>query len=302
MARYPAAEWRPLDKPQYLLTTPDICCLHTMVGSLAGTDRYFRTVSVFSHFGVGGAWGPDVAAGLDGVVYQWGDTRWRNASNLDGNHRVIGVETADNGARPIQPWTTAQQAAIVGLLVWVHQAHDIPLTLIPDSKPGRRGIGYHRQGCDPYRVAGGELWSSAYAKDCPTQARIDQIPGLIERARDIVNRQESGMSAEDVAAVNAHTDEVAARYYRMLARAEMDDRKIDPTRFRTSLAGLDERLRSVLGGQSDLDTILAGVRGMVESVRASTDLQGDDEASILAKLAEIEALLPPPAPAPELTP
>jgi hypothetical protein len=194
MARYPGAEWHPLGKTTSTLTTPDLLCLHTMVGYLHSTDAYFRTVSVFSHFGIGGKWGSDPARGLDGKVWQWGDTAYRAAANLSGNYRVISVETADNAARPIQPWTPAQETAIVGLMVWAHRAHGIPLALVPDSKPGRRGICYHRQGCDPYRVAGGELWSSSYGKDCPTQVRIDRIPALISRARAIV----AGIPIEEV--------------------------------------------------------------------------------------------------------
>jgi hypothetical protein len=187
MALYPDAQRRLLDKPKTALTNPEVCCLHTQVGSLYGVDQYFRTVSTFSHFGIGGIWGGDASRNLDGVVYQWGDTRYRSAANLEGNDRVISVETADNAARPIAPWTAKQLTAIVNLLVWVHKTHDIPLVLIPDSKPGRRGVGFHRQGCDPYRVPGGELWSRSFGKDCPTQARIDQIPGLIKRAREIVS-------------------------------------------------------------------------------------------------------------------
>jgi hypothetical protein len=43
----------------------------------------------------------------------------------------------------------------------------------------------------------------------------------------------------------------------------------------------------------------AALAGAVAAVKADTALQGDDEAKVLAKLAEIEIMLPAPAPAPE---
>lgn len=213
MALYPGAVQRNLGKGGSALS-PDVLCLHTMVGSLKGTDSYFRTVSVFSHFGIGGAWGGDVAAGLDGVVYQWGDTSRRAAANLDGNDHILSVETADNAVRPIQPWTTKQQTAIVNLLVWAHKTHGIPLVLVPDSKPGRRGIAYHRLGCDPYRVDGGELWSSSYGKDCPTQARINQIPSLIARAIVVAQggTDDMPLDSADKAAIKSIVDTSNAWY------------------------------------------------------------------------------------------
>jgi hypothetical protein len=189
-------QWRPLAETwnrQPLLTTPDIICLHTMVGTLAGTDAQFRTAGyggTFSHFGVGG----------DGTAYQWQDTRYRAAANLDGNHRIVSVETADRGT-PFPPWdvndgsavpawTDEQVTRLAALVAALCEAHDIPCALIPDSRPGRRGVGYHRQGCDGSypdgRVPGGELWSSARGKTCPGNRRIAQIPVVIGRARSIL--------------------------------------------------------------------------------------------------------------------
>lgn len=164
----------------------DLICWHTMVGYLKSTDAYFHGADVFSHFGIGGAWGSDGPAKLDGVTFQWQDTAYRAAANLNGNPRIISVETADNATRPIAPWTLYQEDEIVDLMVWGYREHGIPLVLAPDSRPGRRGQAYHRLGCDPYRAGGGELWSRAYGKDCPTDARIRRLPALIERANDLV--------------------------------------------------------------------------------------------------------------------
>jgi hypothetical protein len=214
MALMPGAVQRPLPGKPKRAMTPTILCLHTMVGYLKSTDAYFRSVDVYSHFGVGGKWGSDVAAHLDGVIYQWSDSSLRAAANLNGNPYIISVETADNAARPIQPWTPAQEAAIVSIMVWAHRTHGIPLVLVPDSKPGRRGIAYHRLGCDPYRVAGGDKWSSAYGKDCPTQVRIARIPALIARANAIVNGTSGGddvLNAEDKKWLTGEIERVTIR-------------------------------------------------------------------------------------------
>lgn len=198
--RCPFAEWKPLGpQTEPRMTSHDIVCVHTMVGYVTSTDRFFREVNgegyagTESHYGIGGKWGPDLGGGLDGKIWQWQDRTFEADANLNGRGRVISVETADNAERPIQPWTAPQLDALVRLISWecspaahtqcpeswlCHQV-GIPKTIIPDTKQGRRGVGYHKQGCDPYRVAGGELWSTAYGKDCPTQARIDQLAGVV---------------------------------------------------------------------------------------------------------------------------
>ncbi len=218
MLTYPAAVHKPLGpQTEPRMTGHDIVCLHTMAGYLSSTDRYFRAangagyIGTESHFGVGGRWGGDARAGLDGTVWQWQDLMHQANANLDGNPTVISVETADNAARPIAPWTPPQCEAIARLLAWVCDVathadcppswachrEGIPLALIPDTRPGRRGIGCHRQGCDPWRVLGGVRWSGSRGKDCPTQTRIDQIPGIITRAQAITAAKHTPPPQED---------------------------------------------------------------------------------------------------------
>jgi hypothetical protein len=73
--------------------------------------------------------------------------------------------------------------------------------LCPDSRPGSRGIAYHRQGCDgdfePFdfggRVVGGELWTISYGKVCPGDNRIHQLINLIiPRARVLAGLDSEG--------------------------------------------------------------------------------------------------------------
>ncbi len=218
MKTYPGAVFKPLGpQTEPRMTAHDVVCLHTMVGYLSSTDRYFRTsngagyAGTESHFGVGGKWGGDASRGLDGVVWQWQDIAHQADANLDGNPTTISIETADNAASPIQPWTPAQVESLAQLLVWLcsMEAHadcppswtchreGIPLALIPDTLPGRRGVGYHQQGCDPWRVSGGVLWSPSRGKVCPGARRIAQIPAVIARAIEIT--QGDDMTAEQAA-------------------------------------------------------------------------------------------------------
>jgi hypothetical protein len=200
--KYPNALWRPLETSQGEppMSGHDIVCLHTMVGYLLSTDGYFRTggwTGTESHLGIGGIWGPDLGGNMDGKVFQWQDLRYQADANLDGNPRVVSIETADNNpdrAVDIAPWTDRQVNAIVAFLDWFcdraahascpaswacHQV-GIPRVLIPDTKPGRRGIGYHAQGVPGVGlVPGGVKWSLSTGKTCPTARRIHQLQTVI---------------------------------------------------------------------------------------------------------------------------
>lgn len=192
--------WRPLssEQSQLKIERHDIICLHTMVGFLTSTDAMFKKDGfggVESHFGVGGIWGGDKAADLDGVVYQWQDTEFRADANLGGNHRVISIETADNApkaAKDIEEWTPKQVTAIIRLVAELCRKYDIPATLVPDSKSTRRGIAFHRQGIDPWRVADGEVWSKSRGKECPGDRRIAQLKSVI------IPGVQRALSGEDV--------------------------------------------------------------------------------------------------------
>lgn len=203
--RYPGAAWDPLGpQTEPAMTAHDILCFHTMVGSLAGTSNMFHENGyggTESHFGVGAV----------GETEQWQDLMHEADANLDGRHRVVSIETADYGGAfgtwntgnpdNVPAWTSAQLDRLVDMTVWFcrKETHagcpadwachkvGVPCALIPDTKPGRRGLSYHKQGCDPYRVDGGEKWSTSYGKVCPADRRIAQLKSIvIPRAQRIL--------------------------------------------------------------------------------------------------------------------
>jgi hypothetical protein len=167
------------------LSSHDIICVHTMVGYLKSTYGMFEQngfSGVESHFGIGGKWGSDANDGLDGVTWQFQDTDFTADANLEGNHRVLSIETADNAprlAKDILPWTPKQLDEIVRLIAELCKMYNIPAKLIPDTKPGRRGLAYHAQGISPNLVSGGEKWSSAPGKECPGPVRIRQFKEIV---------------------------------------------------------------------------------------------------------------------------
>lgn len=199
MARY--GTWRPLANnwaSQSRMARYDLLIFHTMVGSLGGTDDYFRADGYGgseSHFGVG----------HDGTCYQWQDTDFRAEANGAANPRAVSVETADVGAgfpawntndgSQVPSWTDSQVNRLVALTVWVCKAHNIPCILVPDSRPERRGVAWHRLGVPGYIVSGGEAWSSARGKACPGTRRIAQIPGIVARAALVLGQ--GGKSASN---------------------------------------------------------------------------------------------------------
>jgi hypothetical protein len=208
----------------------DIICLHTMVGTLWGTDRYFLDNGYAgneSHFGVG----------HDGETLQWQDLDYTADANYGGNNHIISIETADIGTgfptwdirsgSQVPPWTDAQIDRLADLVAWCCKQYDIPCVIIPDSKTGRRGVGYHRQGVPNKKGAtlsqtGGELWSNSTGKVCPGDARIAQIPTIVSKARKILgapapspipNELKQAMESEDQMAIVPVEIEADLRYH-----------------------------------------------------------------------------------------
>lgn len=218
--RYPRGSYQPLGNPaaESRMLAHDLVCLHTMVGTLAGTDSMFENDGfggTESHWGVGG----------DGACIQWQDMAYSADANLEGWHRVLSIENADIGAPWFPQWSGSnvprfsepQAERLVDLVAWVcsKEAHadcpsswachqvGIPPVFVPDSKPGRRGICVHRQGIDGNfpdtpllrgRVSGGEKWSESTGKACPGDRRI------LQTANEIVPAVRARLRGEDIMA------------------------------------------------------------------------------------------------------
>lgn len=272
--RYPGAEWDPLGpQTEPRMRAHDIVCLHTMAASFDGVNNGFHVNGyggLESHFGLSG----------EGRLKQWQDTDHQADANYDGNHRVISIETADRGllfpewtGSDVPAWTDRQIDELVPLIRWLCDTYDIPKELIPDSKPGRRGIGYHRQGIPgnfspPYTglVPGGELWTDPVkgrGKVCPGDRRIRQlIEIVIPRVRGV--EEEDEMREEDWQRMSNLVDgrlrdpsNLSVITDAVLDRINADgfDRKAQGSTIRKTLLemaerGVDESLRD--GGSLDL--------------------------------------------------
>lgn len=193
MARMPGAEWKPLGDATQALHQPlmsryDGIVLHTAVGSLISTWGYFAHangeawVGTESHFIVGGY----------GEVWQITDTARTADANLDGNSRLLSIETADTYApfpkwtgSDVPAWTDDQVSSLARIVAWAAMTHGFPLVRMKDSKPTTRGVGYHRLGIDPWRVSGGERWSTTAGKVCPGDRRIAQVNDVIALAASL---------------------------------------------------------------------------------------------------------------------
>lgn len=209
MARYPDAAWRPVER--YQLGMPGsiatrMASARRLILHTAGSDQ----PSLFNFFNVRGRATAHFYIAQDGSVEQYIDTGFHSTANLDGNRDSITVQSQDIGdhfpdwdteAGDIPAWTVEQVEAIAALAAWAHEVHGLSLRALPSSRPGTRGIGYHRQGIDPWRVAGGESWSAAEGRVCPGDRRIAQIPHIITRAKILAGNRRLGRPHHTGAAI-----------------------------------------------------------------------------------------------------
>jgi hypothetical protein len=214
---YPQAEFDPLGKQtERRMASHDIVCLLTMAASFDGTDRGFHENGyggLESHFGVAG----------DGRLKQWQDLDFEADANFDGNHRCISIETADRGedfpkwtGSNVPPWTDAQIDVIVGLVGFLCDTFDIPKVLVESSKPGLRGIAYHRMGVPhstgkpdapggPWHGPGCELWThpeKGRGKVCPGDNRIAQLKEIV------IPRVQAGEQEDDMPLNESDLDKI----------------------------------------------------------------------------------------------
>jgi hypothetical protein len=172
------------------------------------------------------------------------------------NYDTASAETADRGTgfpdwnindpKQVPPWRDEQLEALIDTTVQFHRIHSIPLELLPDSKAGRKGFGYHRLGIRgdflgsgyiyPGWVPGGETWSSSVGKACPGDRRIKQVIEIIlPEARRRVNPppsppipEEPPMpTAEEIAAAVArHPDQISVYNNIRFLREDLEEVRV----------------------------------------------------------------------------
>lgn len=135
----------------------------------------------------------------DGTVEQYIDTKYRSASDMNGNDSTISVETqgglGNSSKLNAEKWTDAQFDALVKLWKWARDEHDIKNQVAKNTQTNDNsaGLSWHRLGVQgnfagrkgilstSYKM-GGIKYSSAVGKECPGDAKILQIPAIWEQA------------------------------------------------------------------------------------------------------------------------
>jgi hypothetical protein len=276
----PFASWRPLpEATSQPAITPRVVIFHTMVGSLAGTERHFRDqTGIESHFGVGGPTdGPD----LDGTLWQWMDLDRQADANLNANSFAISVETSDGGD-PDRPWSDRQLATLVRLGNWLADHYGIPRRQCPAWD--RSGFGWHVMFGAP------GPWTPV-AKTCPGPVRIRQLREVVFPAVFAGTQLEDDMPLTDT-----DLDAVERRVVRALNRvasSEADPESLGEAKladdgtgspFRTGVGELTRRA---------VDPLLDDEAKVLAAVGAVTDAVGSSRAAILGALAALNLDLSP---------
>lgn len=144
--------------------------------------------SLFSYFNVYGNPCSHFYVAEDGTVEQYMDTAIRSEADYQGNDSTISIESWDGYGRvwtsgAVPGWNAAQLASLKRLTLWILRTHrSIPPKLAKDSIPAWSsfGLSWHRLGIDPWRVPSGLHWSTAYGKTCPGDAKIAQVPQILQ--------------------------------------------------------------------------------------------------------------------------
>lgn len=182
MARYPGAVWKPSPYHGGLRTKGRGFCAHVAV-----SNAHSLTPNS------GASWHFYIAK--DGYTEQYIDSDNQAWAQLIGNATLLCAETQGGVVAPeTELWTAAQIERLADIWAWQIRLEGCPNVIMANSLTTSRGFGYHRLGIDPWRVAGGQLWSSARGKVCPGTAKIGQIPQIISRARTILGGEDLDMT------------------------------------------------------------------------------------------------------------
>jgi N-acetylmuramoyl-L-alanine amidase len=84
-----------------------------------------------------------------------------------------------------EPWSPDQFENLARILAYENETEGVPLQVMSDSRPASQGLAPHRWGIDPWRVSGGESWSSSRGKICPGDTKVGQLRDIVARAVEI---------------------------------------------------------------------------------------------------------------------
>jgi hypothetical protein len=122
----------------------------------------------------------------EGPAIQYIDMDLQCWATSAGNASLVAFESegglGSSAVLNAEPWTDNQLNWAARILRHLHDTEGVPLQVMPDSMPGSRGFATHRLGISPWRVAGGEVWSSANGKECPGTAKHNQRGEVVRRA------------------------------------------------------------------------------------------------------------------------
>lgn len=182
MAIYPGAEVRLISKwNQVRMTRYRRMNLHVAVSNGSSLYGYFASTNqACSHFYVAD----------DGTVEQYIDTKYRSAADGHGNDSTISVET-EGGVTNVngEKWTAAQVRSLAKLWAWARDEHGIKnqIAINTNTNANSEGLSWHRLGIKgnfdnrpglASKSYGRILYSSSVGKECPGDAKINQIPEI----------------------------------------------------------------------------------------------------------------------------
>ena len=190
MPIYPGAVYRPISRNHGAIRPKTTCAiLHVDAGGANSLYGWFNNPasSASSHFYIK----------YDGTIEQYLDTNLIAWTQRAGNAYGIGIETQGLGSGT---WTDAQMASIAALLKWINQVHGVLLQDMKNSRGTSKGVGYHRMGCDPWRVFNGHVWGPR-GKVCPGDGRVAQFNAVViaaSGAMPVKNPVNPGVSVPEI--------------------------------------------------------------------------------------------------------
>lgn len=196
MAKYPGAEWRPIDS-QYLpnrrMSEYNRVNLHVAVSEAASLWPVFnKPKAASSHFYVR----------RNGTAEQYIDTAYQGEADVEGNDATISIETQGGMHNAdTEQWTAAQVETLAQIYAWAVKTHGIKLQIASSSQRNStsHGLSWHRLGIDGNFPAlpdpgagrnqrgGGMYWSTSRGKLCPGRGKILQARAIYDRAVSILN-------------------------------------------------------------------------------------------------------------------